>query len=36
MKFMWVGPRKLTACRSDWVYEAEDILHGGPATVQAG
>ena len=35
MKFMWVGPRRITACKSEWVYEVEHLLKGSRETVHA-
>ena len=35
MKFMWVGPRRITACKSVWVYDVEKLVTGARETVHS-
>ena len=35
LKFTWVGPRRITECKSEWVFEVEDLRGKGKETVHA-
>lgn len=35
LQFVWRGPRRLTAVKSDWVYEVQDLPQAKRGTVHA-